>query len=294
MLRAHARYDFSPITARKDWSWPGGARLAFYVAINVEQFPFGEGLGPELNPRLPEPDIPNHSWREWGNRVGVWRLIELLDEFAVPSSVLLNTAIYDHCPEVAEAFRARGDEFVGHGYTNAERQGDMTENAERALIRGVRDTIAAREGAAPEGWMGPWISETHATPDLLAEEGYAYTLDWASDDQPIWLRVRSGGRLLSIPYARPTNDLPMMHGARLPPSVWADIMIDQIDELLDQSRRQPLVWNLSLHPYLMHAFRLKHLRRVLRHARAAGSRIWMARAGDIAAYARALPEGTIT
>jgi hypothetical protein len=110
----------------------------------------------------------------------------------------------------------------------------------------------------------------------------------------VWLRTRSGGRILSVPYPRPTNDLPLMHGAKAAPSVWADILIDQFDEMLEQSRRQPLVFNLSLHPYLTgHAFRLRQLRRVVERIAGARERIWLTRPGEIAAHARALPDGVV-
>ena len=292
MLKTHGRYDYSAIVRRKPYAWPNGARLAVFVAVNVEQFPFGEGMGPELNPRQPEPDVLNFGWRDWGNRVGVWRLLELLDEQRVPAAALLNTEIYEHCPEVAAAFRARGDEIVGHGRTNAERQSEMPEEAERALLHEVTERIRREEGRPPAGWLGPWVSETRATPDLLAELGYRYVLDWMVDDQPVWLRTRAG-RILAMPYARPTSDMPMLHGAKLTPSAWADVLIDQVDEMLLQAERQPLVFNLSLHPYLMHAFRLRHLRRALAHLSRLGPRLWLARPGDIADHVFGLPEGVV-
>jgi peptidoglycan/xylan/chitin deacetylase (PgdA/CDA1 family) len=294
VLRTHGRYAYSPIVERPPYDWPNGTRLAVYVAVNLEQFPFGEGMGPELNPRQPEPDVVNHAWRDWGNRVGVWRLLELLDAHAVPCAALANTALYDHCPQVIAAFRKRGDEFVGHGRTNAERQSDMDEAAERAMIAAVTARIAREEGRPPAGWLGPWVSETHVTPDLLEEAGYRYLLDWGHDDQPVWLRTRSRGRILSVPYPRPTNDLPLMHGAKVVPSAWTDLLIDQFDEMLEQSRRQPLVFNLSLHPYLIgHAFRLRQLRRLVEHILRARDRIWLTRPGAIADYARALPEDVV-
>jgi peptidoglycan/xylan/chitin deacetylase (PgdA/CDA1 family) len=292
VLKTHGRYAFSAIVGRPPYDWPNGTRLAVYVAVNLEQFPFGEGLGPELNPRQPEPDVVNHSWRDWGNRVGVWRLLELFDAHSMPCAALVNTALYDECPEVIRAFRARGDEIVGHGRTNAERQSDMDEAAERSMIAEVTARIARAEGRPPAGWLGPWVSETRVTPDLLEEAGYRYVLDWGHDDQPVWLRTRSGGRILSVPYPRPTNDLPLMHGARVAPTVWTDILIDQFDEMLEQSRRQPLVFNLSLHPFLTgHAFRLRHLRRALAHIAAHRERIWLTHAGAIAEHAASLPEG---
>lgn len=293
MLKTHGRYAYSPIVGRTPYAWPNGARLALFTAVNVEQFPFGEGMGPELNPRQPEPDVVNFSYRDWGNRVGVWRLLELLDQYRIPAAAMLNTEIYEHCPQVAAAFRARGDEIVGHGRTNAERQSEMSEAAELQLLREVAERITREEGRAPRGWMGPWVVETRVTPDLLEEAGYRYLMDWLADDQPMWLRTRSGGRMLAIPYARPTSDMPMIHGAKLTPAAWADVLIDQIDEMLLQAERQPLVFNLSLHPYLMHAFRLRHLRRVFEYIAALGPRLWLARPGEIADHVFTLPEGVV-
>lgn len=294
MLKTHGRYPYSPINARPDFSWPQGKRLAVYVALNVEVFPYGEGMSVELSPKQPEPDIPNFTWRDWGNRVGIWRMLELFDEFKVPVAALMNTEIYEHCPQIAEALRARGDEFVGHGRTNAERSAGMSEAEEKALIEQVRDTLREREGRAPAGWMGPWVNETWVTPDLLAEAGYSYVMDWAHDDQPVWLATRSGKKLLAIPYARPTNDLPVMFGAKTPPSVWADMMIDQFDEMLRLSQKTPLIYNFSLHPYLTgHPFRMVHLRRIFAHIAQKMDQVWWTTPGQIAAHCAQLPPGTI-
>ncbi|MEO7403942.1 MAG: polysaccharide deacetylase family protein [Burkholderiales bacterium] len=292
-MRSHNRYPYSAIVDRKPYDWPNDTRLAVYLAVNVEAFPFGEGRGPELNPRQPEPDIPNFAWRDWGNRVGVWNLLELLDEYDVPCAALMNTAIYDVCPRVAEGFRERGDEVVGHGRTNAEWQADMDEAGEAVMIAEVTARISAEEGVAPRGWMGPWINETNVTPDLIDEAGYEYVLDWAHDDQPVWMLTR-GGRIMSIPYARPTNDMPMMHGAKMAPAVWADVLIDQFDEMLELSGARPLIFNLSLHPFLIgHAFRLRHLRRVIDHIDRHRDQIWLTRPGEIADFARGLPDGFV-
>lgn len=284
------RIDYSPISQRDIAAWPGGRRLAVYIAVNLEAFPFGEGLGVPLNNPLPEPDVVNHGWRDWGNRVGVWYLLDALEEHALPAAALINTRIYDDAPAVAAAFRARGDEFLGHGRSNAERQAEMDEATEAAMLAECRARIAAEEGAAPAGWLSPWVNETWVTPDLLAEAGYAYTLDWPHDDQPTWLRSR-GGPLLAIPYARPNNDLPGLHGAKWTPREWADTLIDQFDEMLRLSARWPLVFNLSLHPFLVGwPFRLRHLRRVLAHIAAQRDAIWLTRPGDIAAHwARVAP-----
>ena len=284
MMRRHERYPYSGIVERPVFDWPGGARLAVYIAVNLEVFPFAEGLGVPLNNPLPEPDVVNFGWRDWGNRVGVWNLLDALDEHAMPAAALINTALYDDCPAVAAAFRARGDEFVGHGRTNAERQADMAPRAEAALLAECRARIVAEEGTPPAGWLSPWVSETHDTPDLLVEAGYRYTLDWPHDDQPTWLATRAGP-LMAIPYARPNNDLPALHGAKWTPVQWVDTLIDQFDEMLRLSRRWPLVFNLSLHPFLVGwPFRLRHLRRLLAHVAAHRADIWLTRPGDIAAH----------
>lgn len=292
-LRQHGRCAWSPIVERPVYDWPGGHRLAVYIAVNVEAFPFGEGLGPELNPRQPEPDIVNHGWRDWGNRVGVWNLLEALDTFGLPCAALMNTSIYDQHPQVAAAFRARGDEVVGHGRTNAERQCDMRMDEERAMIVQCVRRIEAEEGRAPAGWMGPWVNETAHTPDLLAEAGLRYTLDWPIDDQPVWLQTRTQP-LLALPYARPTNDITALHGAKLAPRLWVETLFDAFDGMLEASRSRPLVFNLSLHPYLVgHAFRLQPLKRFLAHLAAHRHDIWLATPGEIACHAMALPPGSV-
>jgi hypothetical protein len=293
MLRSHGRYDYLPITERTPYQWPNGARLAIFTAVNVEVFPFAEGMGVELAAAQPQPDVVNYSWRDYGNRVGFWRLMELFDEFAVPVSMLMNTEVFAHCPQIVAAIRKRGDEFVGHGRTNAERQGTMPEDEERTLISDVVETFRRELGQAPAGWLGPWVSESFVTLDLLQEAGFKYHLDWTPDDQPIWMKTRSG-RILSIPYVRPTNDLPMMHRYQITPEQYADLLIDQFEEMLVQARETPLVFCLSFHPYFAgHAFRIRHLRRVYRHITANKSKVWLAHTGQIAKHVMQLPGNVV-
>src|SRR6185369_5490569 len=133
-LKAHTRYAYSAITQRPDYSWPGRKRLAVYLGFNIEHFDFGAGLGAALGPASPEPDVLNYAWRDYGNRVGAWRCLELFERLRLPVAVLANTAMYDYCAELMAAHRARGDEVVGHGRTNSERQGSLPESEERGLI----------------------------------------------------------------------------------------------------------------------------------------------------------------
>ena len=167
MLPTHGRYDYSNITKRADYAWPGGRRLAVYVALNIEAFAFGVGKGAAIAPPDQAQSHSVYSWRDYGNRVGIWRLFDLLDELGMPAEAQINSAIYDLAPDIPERLRARGDEILGHGVTNSDEQGQLSENAERALIAGVTAEIERHEGARPLGWMSPWLSNSTVTMDLL-------------------------------------------------------------------------------------------------------------------------------
>jgi allantoinase len=294
VLAGHGRYGYSAITKRPVYDFPGGKRLAVYLGVNLEHFAFGTGLGAELAPGGPQPDVLNYAWRDYGNRVGVWRMIELFDQLALPASVLVNSAIYGYCPEVMDAFRARDDEVLGHGRTNSERQGVLDEASERALIDETTAAIVAAEGRAPAGWLGPWISQSLVTPDLLKEGGYTYLLDWCQDDQPVWFATRDGGRILSLPYPQELNDIPAIVARKDSAGQFADMIIDQFDEMLEQSRAMPLVMGIALHPYIVgQPYRLRQLRRALAHIAGRRDEIWITTAGAVAAHVSGLPEGIV-
>jgi peptidoglycan/xylan/chitin deacetylase (PgdA/CDA1 family) len=288
-LKEHGRYGYSPITGRPDYSWPDGRRLAVYLGFNIEHFDFGAGLGAALGPRTPEPDVLNYAWRDYGNRVGVWRCLELFDALKLPVGVLANTALYDYCPEVIEAFVKRGDELIGHGHTNSERQGEMKEEEERRLLQSCFSMMKEKSGKAPHGWLSPWISESFVTPDLLVETGYRYTLNWCHDDQPVRMRTRSG-ELWSIPYPQELNDIPMIVARQMDGRDFADMIVDNFDEMLAQSRQQPLVMGIALHPYLVgQPYRLRHLRRALQHI-SNKNPVWFTTPGAVCDYMQGQPQ----
>jgi hypothetical protein len=288
----HDRYPYSPITARPAYDWPGGRRLAVYVGLNLEWFSFGEGLGAELTPGGPQPDILNYAWRDYGNRVGVFRLAELFRTLNWPVSLLVNSAMYEHAPEAVAAFP--GAEIVGHGRTNSERQGTMAESEERALIAEATAVLTKHSGVAPQGWLGPWISQSPLTPDLLQEAGYTYMLDWCHDDQPVWMKTRRG-RILAVPYPQELNDIPQIVGRKREGADFADMIVDAFAVMRQECETRPLVMGIALHPYLVgwpHRFR--HLARALDHiARKADDKVWLTTAGAVAAHAAALPQGTV-
>ena len=294
-LTQHGRYDYSPIAGRSDYSWPGGKRLAVFIAVNIEHFAFDIALGHTPTELGVPPDPRNHAWREYGLRVGIWRIFDLLDALALPACHLTNSAIYDFAPVIMERARARGDEVIGHGRTNSERQGEMTQSHEAALIAEATAIIEQHEGVPPQGWMSPWISESAVTPDLLKENGYTYLMNWPADDQPFWMRTRSGP-ILQIPYPIEINDSPAQLSRRHTAEEFATMAIDQFDEMLELSANHPLVMGLSLHTFVVgQPFRFRHLKRILNHfaRHSQHGKIWFTRPGDIAEYAAGLPKGTV-
>ena len=293
MLSSHERYDYSPITQRPNWRWPNGGGLAFYIALNVEHYAFGEGLTEDLVPGMSQPDVLNTSWREYGTRVGAWRLLDLFRSLDLPATILLNSAVCDAQPALVDAFVVQGYEVAAHGRTNSESQAGLLPDDERTLISEATATISAKIGQRPMGWLGPWLGETQVTPELLKEAGYRYVLDWCPDDQPIWLRT-ANGPILSIPYSQEINDSSAIIGRLASATEFADMIIDQVDEMLDQSLNQPLAFGLAIHANIAgQPFRLRQLRRALKHVIDFRDRIWITRAGDIADWVYDKPKRAI-
>jgi peptidoglycan/xylan/chitin deacetylase (PgdA/CDA1 family) len=295
MLPRHNRYAFSPITARPDYSWPGGKRLAFCVVTNLEVYAFRKGFGWDPAKTGEPQNQRNFAWRDYGNRVGVWRLFDLFDELKLPAAHNVNSLLYADHPQIFERIRLRGDEIVGHGRTNAERQGDLWELDEKRLIDDVTGEIQRNEGKPPAGWMGPAASESTITPDLLKEAGYRYVMDWPADDQPFWLNTRSGP-LLSVPYPAELNDSASIIHRKENASDFAEMIVDQFEEMIEQSSSHPLVMTISLHTFVMgQPHRLRHLRRALRHCveHQGADRVWWTTPGDIADFCYSLEPGII-
>ena len=283
-LRSHGRFEYSPIVGRPDFSWPGSRRLAVYVALCVEHFSYGEsGLGLSYSPGIPHPNTYNWAWREYGNRVGGWRLLEMFEQLGVSPTVLLNTECYEHCPELVDGYRAAGAEFVAHGRTNSVSPNELEERDEREMIQDVFTTMSRHEAKSPGGWMSPGANPSAVTEDLLAEVGFTYTLDWPMDDQPTWMRTR-GGPLLSVPYPQEVNDVPMIalhHGTA---GAFVDMVTDNLDEMVDQSQHQALVYGITIHTFIVgQPYRLRRFRQAMeRLVELPG--IWLTTPGEIASH----------
>ncbi len=295
MLPKHGRYDYSTIEERPDYSWPDGKRLAVCIVTNLEVYAFRKGFGWDPA-KMGEPQNQrNYAWRDYGNRVGIWRLFELFEQLGIPAAHNVNSLLYQDHPQIFERIRKRGDEIVAHGRTNAERQSDLWELDERRLIDDVTKAITEGEGRPPKGWMGPAASETNATPDLLKEAGYTYVMDWPADDQPFWLRTRSGP-ILSVPYPAEVNDSAAIIHRRNSAQEFADMIVAQYDEMIEQSAAHPLVMTVSLHSFLVgQPFRMPSLRKALQHCvnHPKRDRAWWTTPGAVADHCYSLAPGVI-
>jgi peptidoglycan/xylan/chitin deacetylase (PgdA/CDA1 family) len=283
-------FSYSALPNRPQYSWPGGARLAVYVTVNVEHFPYGVQSGPDLDRPTQPWGQRSWLWREYGNRVGAWRLMNLFDELELPVGVIANTAIYDHCPEVLDAHAKRGDELIAHGRNQAERQIEMSLEQERAMVKEVTETITRKSGARPAGWMSPYLTPSANTTELIAHAGYSYCMDWGiCDEQPFWVRT-SAGEILAMPYPIELNDQPAVVYRRNTAAEYEEMLVDNFDELARSSKDCPLVFAISIHTFILgQPYRLARFRRALKHILQDRSRVWLAKPKDIASYYAALP-----
>jgi allantoinase len=262
------RCVYSAIGERPRLALPDGARVALWVIVNVEEWnPLEPMPRTVLTPPAggsPMPDIPNWAWHEYGNRVGFWRMLEVLDRFQIRAVLAINGgAIHAYGP-IARAALERGWEFMGHGFgqKNMQKVSD-----ERADIAKTTDVIRVFSGSRPRGWLGPGLTETWETPDILVEEGYEYVCDWVLDDQPVFLNTRSRP-IVSIPYTQECNDVAMMLIQHHTASEYRDRAIDQFDQLYEDSHDSARIMALVVHPYIMGApHRLRYLREALAHVR---------------------------
>jgi len=281
---SHPAFDYSPIVRRPPLELPGGARVAVWVAVNVEHYPIdkpGLSIVPLTSQFVPDP--MNYGWRDYGPRVGVWRLMEALERLGFPVSAPVHSAVCDRYPEIVEEGGRLGWAWIAHGRDNASLQVGMELEEERAYLTEVVEAIEAATGRRPRGWLGPALTETFHTPELLAELGLSYVCDWCNDDQPYPLRSRAGP-MISVPYSIEVNDIPLLLDKGLTGPEYAQVVIDQFDALHAAGARTGQVMAIPLHPFLVgQPFRLVHLERALEHiARHDG--VWLTTADDIAGW----------
>jgi peptidoglycan/xylan/chitin deacetylase (PgdA/CDA1 family) len=262
------RLDFSPIAQRPKLELPGGARLVVWVIVNVEEWdptqPMPRTVLTPPASGAPMPDIPNWAWHEYGNRVGFWRMLEALDQQEIRAVLAVNGSAVAGYQPITRAALERNWEFIGHGFT----QKNMQKVAdERDDIRKTAAAIRDFTGKKPRGWLGPGLTETWETPDLLVEEGYEYVCDWVLDDQPVRLKTRTRP-IVNIPYTQECNDVAMMLIQHHKAGEYYDRAIDQFEQLYADAGGSARIMALVVHPYIMGApHRLKYFRNTLAYIR---------------------------
>jgi peptidoglycan/xylan/chitin deacetylase (PgdA/CDA1 family) len=278
---SHGRFPYVPIIDRPKLSWPNGARVAVWVIPNIEHFLFDRPSTSLVASTVSlTPDVLNYSWRDYGPRVGIWRMMEVMDRYGVRGTVALNSDVCSENPRIIEEGLKLGWEYMGHGKNNSTLFTGMEPDVERRNLAEVLDTIAAATGQRPRGWLGPALTETDNTLDLLAEAGVDYVCDWVNDEQPYRMETKSGP-IYSIPYSLEMNDIPAFLGGGHSGESFSEMIKDQFDVLYEDGAKSGRVMSICLHPFLIgHPHRAKHFAKALEHI-TSRSEVWLATGSEI-------------
>jgi peptidoglycan/xylan/chitin deacetylase (PgdA/CDA1 family) len=289
----HGHYAWSPIVSREPLVWPNRARIAVTFVVSLGHFEADVAPGAFDPPThksplrmMPAPDYPTVTHREYGHRVGIFRLFELFDTHAIRATAAIDAlTAQGYRGLVAECVR-RGWEVIAHGV--GQRRAittEMSEADERAYIRFALDSVARVANAMPRGWLSPEQSESSRTPALLSELGVDYLCDWANDDQP-YLIGRAGRPLVSLPLMQEVSDVNMHWNRRVTMAQWAELVCEAFDTLYDEGQDSGRLFALPLHPWCIgQPFRVKYLEQVLAHIRR-HDEVWAATGAEIAAWYR--------
>ena len=279
------RVDYSPIIDRPIIKWPNDARVALWISPNVEHYEYmpDDDSARTPWPRTPFPDVQQYSYRDYGNRVGFWRMLESLDRYNIRCCVSLNMAVLEHFPEIRDAMVQRDYDYMSHGIYNTRYLYTYTEEQEREFYRDTIDTLKLHTGKQLKGMLGPAISGTERTPDLMAEAGLIYHTAWMHDDQPVPIKVKSG-KLVSVPYSIELNDSSLLRDNHYEGDYFARICKAQFDQLYKEGAESGRVMCIALHPFLIgQPHRIKYLDDILSHIMSHDG-VWQTTADDIADY----------
>jgi allantoinase len=262
------RCDYSAIVDRPPLKLPGGARLVFWTIVNLEVWDIRKPMARQViappTGQTQLPDVPNWSWHEYGMRVGVWRFFDLFKRLYIRPTLALNARVCEDYPRVAEAARTAGWEFMGHAYE----QGPIhAEPNQKAMVERALAVITRFCGKPPVGWLGPGLTQTLETPEILAAAGVKYIGDWVYDDEPTFIRT-AAGPLVTLPYTVELNDIPMMIIQHHESDYLQRRAIDQFDRLYAEGQERAKILALAIHPYISgQPHRIKYLEAIYEHAR---------------------------
>lgn len=276
------RYGFSPIPSRPVYDFPDGKRLAVYFALNIEAFEFGRNPGPDFTSLPSAPFHRGYAYRDYGNRVGLWRMMELMDRLGMRGTVCLNSEIIREYPRIMDEAIRRNWAFIGHGINNAPANflSGIDEKKERAIIGGVLSAMEKRIGRKTRGWLSPFLTHTNNTPRILAELGVEYLCDYTADDHPFPLNVPRGS-LISVPYTVELNDIPAFQNVGVSSAAFGDAIVDQFDVLYDEGADNARCMPICLHTFWVgQPNKFKHLKRAFAHI-ASHDHVWFATGDDV-------------
>lgn len=272
-------FTYSPIIDRSPIRWPNGARVAFYLGLNIEHYQVDKPSTSIFGGTAAlAPDPLNYGWRDYGPRVGIWRMLQSLDRHGVRATALLNSDVCSRYPQIVQAGLDRDWAWVAHGRDNSTFQAGMTREEERAYLVEVVDTIEAATGRRPRGWLGPALTETFETPSLLAELGLQYTLDWCNDEQPYELAVPG---MYSVPYSIELNDVSLFVSRSFTGPQFLQAVRDQLDQIYEDSAESGRVMALCVHPFsVSQPFRHRYFDQALEYI-AGHEGVWLATSDEI-------------
>ena len=284
---AYGPFPYSPIIRRPKLAWPNGARIAVWLIPNIEFFALTDGIPVSAGGSGKAPDIPGWAARDYGNRIGVFRMMEVMDRYKARGTVALNASLCAHHPEIIEECLKRKWEFMGHNETNTKRLNEVAEGEDAAIVRRTVETITKATGAAPRGWLGSGLQETWGTLEQLADNGIGYVADWVNDDQPYVMTLEDGRTIMSVPYSTEINDKPAYEKHHRTADEFETMMRRQFDVLWREGETQARVMAIALHPYITGVpHRIGALDRALEYI-CGHDGVWLATGAEIAAAGRA-------
>ena len=280
--RPYGPFPYSPIVRRPRLTWPNGARVAFWVIPNIEFFALDDSVPAGAGGSgAPPPDVPTWASRDYGNRVGVFRMMDVMEKYGIRGTVALNSDVCVQHPEIIAAGGQLGWEWMGHNQTNTRRLNAVPADQERDVISAALGTIETATGTRPAGWLGSGLQETWNTLEHLVDEGVEYVADWVNDDQPYAMHLDGNRTIHSLPYSWYINDKPAYEHAHRTTAEFAEMICRQFDVLYREGAESGRVMAVALHPYLSGLpFRIGALEEafayVTRH-----SAVWLATGSEI-------------
>ncbi len=281
-------FPYSPIIHRPRLNWPNGAHVAFWVIPNIEFFSLEEKVPAAAGGSgAPVPDVPAWAVRDYGNRVGVFRMMQVMARYGVRGTVALNSELCAYHPQIIAEGNKLGWEWMGHNESNTRRLNAAAPGEEPGIIKRTLDTIGKAAGTRPVGWLGSGLQETWDTVDLLAAEGCEYVADWVNDDQPYMMNLDAGRKLVSVPYSYELNDKPAFEQRHHTAEQFREMICRQFDVLYREGAESGRVMAIALHPYLTgQPHRIDALDDALAYI-SRHDRVWKATGSEIARHYRA-------